>query len=154
MSPGDRQAYQAKQQEEALTTEHGQLHPMMVCPHCQEKGHVRTQPVTRKKGVSGGKATAALLTGGVSLLATGLSRKEQSTEGPAAIAAPHGTFDNAACLEWLWLTRYSKDGKHAKARSAASAWSSQAIRAHTPISVAHAKVAHAHLSARPSVPSQ
>ena len=80
MSPSDRQTYQAKQQAAVLTKEHGQLHPMMLCPHCQEKGNVRTQPVKRKKGVSGGKATAAILTGGVSLLATGLSRKEQSTE--------------------------------------------------------------------------
>lgn len=52
----------------------------MVCPHCQTRGTVRTKPVTQKKGVSGGKATAAVLTGGVSLLATGLSRKEQNTE--------------------------------------------------------------------------
>lgn len=52
----------------------------MVCPHCQSRGTVRTKNVTQKKGVSGGKATAAVLTGGVSLLATGLSRKEQNTE--------------------------------------------------------------------------
>lgn len=36
--------------------------------------------VTRKKGVSGAKATGALMTGGVSLLATGLSRKEGLTQ--------------------------------------------------------------------------
>lgn len=33
-----------------------------------------------KAGVSGGKATAALLTGGFSLLAMGLSRKQRVTE--------------------------------------------------------------------------
>ena len=58
----------------------GPLRPQVVCPHCQEKGHVHHKAVTNKKGVSGGKATAALLTGGVSMLATGLSRKEGATE--------------------------------------------------------------------------
>ena len=52
----------------------------MVCPHCQTKGKVATQQVRLKKGISGGKATGAILTGGVSLLATGLSRKEDATE--------------------------------------------------------------------------
>ena len=36
--------------------------------------------VKRKKGVSGGKATGAVLTGGLSLFATGLSRKEKQQE--------------------------------------------------------------------------
>lgn len=51
----------------------------MVCPHCQSKGTVTTERVKMKKGVSGTKATAAVLTGGVSILATGLSRKEALT---------------------------------------------------------------------------
>ncbi len=55
-------------------TPDGELNRAMVCPHCQTRGSVYTKAVTQKKGVSGGKATAALLTGGVSLLATGLSR--------------------------------------------------------------------------------
>jgi hypothetical protein len=46
------------------------------CPHCGVRGQVTVTPVVRKKGISGGKATAALLTGGTSMLATGLSRKE------------------------------------------------------------------------------
>jgi hypothetical protein len=54
------------------------LNPVMVCPHCQNKG-VLTEKVMRKKGVSGAKATAGLLTGGISLLAVGLSREEQET---------------------------------------------------------------------------
>jgi hypothetical protein len=49
----------------------------LVCPHCQTAGSVTARVVTRKKGVSGGKATGAVLTGGVSMLATGLSRKER-----------------------------------------------------------------------------
>ncbi|MBW2673815.1 MAG: hypothetical protein JRD89_10445 [Deltaproteobacteria bacterium] len=51
----------------------------MACPHCQAQGTVNTRRVKQKKGVSGGKATAAVLTGGVSILATGLSRKEKAT---------------------------------------------------------------------------
>jgi hypothetical protein len=57
-------------------TDYGPLNPVMFCPHCRVTGKIRTKEVTNKKGVSGGKATAALLTGGVSLLAVGLSRKE------------------------------------------------------------------------------
>ena len=52
----------------------------MVCPHCQTKGSVTVKRVRIKGGVSGGKATGALLTGGLSLLATGLSRKQDVTE--------------------------------------------------------------------------
>jgi hypothetical protein len=54
--------------------------PQIVCPHCQVKGNVSTRQVKQKVGVSGAKATGALLTGGLSLLATGLSRKQQVTE--------------------------------------------------------------------------
>ena len=59
---------------------HGTPKPEMVCPHCQVKGQVLSKLVSKKAGISGGKATGALLTGGVSLIATGLSRKEQQTE--------------------------------------------------------------------------
>ena len=52
----------------------------IVCPHCQTAGRVTAMPGKYKKGVSGGKATAAILTGGVSMLATGLSRKETGTK--------------------------------------------------------------------------
>ena len=64
--------------------------PAMICPHCQIRGSVSTRKTTRKKGISGGKATGALLTGGVSLLATGLSRKEKETE--AHCASCHQTW--------------------------------------------------------------
>lgn len=59
---------------------YGLLNAAMICPHCNSSGRIRTMPVVNKKGVSGGKATAALLTGGVSLLAVGLSRKEKGTQ--------------------------------------------------------------------------
>lgn len=52
----------------------------MICPHCQTKGSVITQKTKVKRGISGGKATGALLTGGASLLATGLSRKQKATQ--------------------------------------------------------------------------
>lgn len=52
----------------------------MICPHCGANGSVTTEQVKVKKGVSGAKATAAVLTGGVSVLATGLSRKEELTK--------------------------------------------------------------------------
>jgi hypothetical protein len=59
--------------------EFGPVHPKLLCPHCQKKGTVRTKKTKRKKGVSGAKATGALLTGGLSILVTGLSRKEDET---------------------------------------------------------------------------
>lgn len=58
----------------------GALNSVMICPHCHTRGSVRTNPVKQKAGISGGKATAALLTGGLSLLVVGLSRKENKTE--------------------------------------------------------------------------
>lgn len=52
----------------------------MLCPHCQVRGKVTKTQVKVKKGISGGKATAAILTAGTSLLATGLSRKGYVTQ--------------------------------------------------------------------------
>lgn len=51
----------------------------MICPHCQTEGSVTAEPVKVKRGVSGGKLTGAILTGGISMLGTGLSRKESVT---------------------------------------------------------------------------
>lgn len=79
MSQEERDAYFAKKREAAATLTWGSLNPNMICPHCQTRGRVRTTNVKLKKGISGGKATAAVLTGGVSILATGLSRKEATT---------------------------------------------------------------------------
>jgi hypothetical protein len=52
----------------------------LVCPHCQVKGRVSTKTVNVKKGVSGTKAAGAVVTGGWSVLATGLSRKASVTQ--------------------------------------------------------------------------
>jgi hypothetical protein len=80
MSPEEREKYLAEQQDQQLTLQWGPLNPSMICPHCQEKGKIRTKQVVQKKGISGAKATAAILTGGLSVLATGLSRKEGFTQ--------------------------------------------------------------------------
>ena len=61
-------------------TEPPPAHLQKICPHCHQRGGVRTRRVVRKAGIDGGKATAALLTDGWSLLATGLSREETVTE--------------------------------------------------------------------------
>lgn len=53
--------------------------PGLVCPHCQVAGHVVAHPVRTKDGISGAKATGAILTGGVSMLGTGLSRSSAKT---------------------------------------------------------------------------
>lgn len=52
----------------------------LVCPHCQTRGRVTSRQVKQKKGISGGKLTGAVLTAGISMLGTGLSRKEKVTE--------------------------------------------------------------------------
>jgi hypothetical protein len=58
----------------------GRPNRALFCPHCQATGFVRAKPIVQKQGISGAKATGALLTGGVSMLATGLSRKENKTQ--------------------------------------------------------------------------
>ena len=52
----------------------------IVCPHCQTAGKVTSREVKQKQGLSGGKVTGAVLTGGISMLGTGLSRKAKVTE--------------------------------------------------------------------------
>jgi transcription elongation factor Elf1 len=52
----------------------------MVCPHCQTRGSVTSEQIKAKKGISGGKATAAIMTVGLSVAATGLARKEKVTQ--------------------------------------------------------------------------
>ena len=59
---------------------HGVRNPKLLCPHCGARGLVHTQDVRIKSGLSGGKVMAGLMTGGLSLLATGLSRKNTMTE--------------------------------------------------------------------------
>lgn len=49
----------------------------IVCPHCQVRGEVTATSTVRGQGISGGKATAGLLTGGASLLVAGLSKNQR-----------------------------------------------------------------------------
>ena len=58
----------------------GDLKEKVLCPHCQLSGFVHVQAVARKRGISGGKTIAAILTGGVSMLVTGLARKEDQLQ--------------------------------------------------------------------------
>jgi len=58
---------------------YGAIKPKVSCPHCRTVGNVRVKNSRQKAGVSGGKLTGALFTGGLSILATGLSRKETVT---------------------------------------------------------------------------
>jgi len=80
MSSTERAAYLKKKRNRQASLTWGSLNPALVCPHCQARGKVRTKGLKVKKGISGAKATGAVLTGGVSLLATGLSRKEATTQ--------------------------------------------------------------------------
>ncbi|EKD66970.1 MAG: hypothetical protein ACD_48C00651G0002 [uncultured bacterium] len=63
-----------------MENKYGSINPAMVCPQCQTTGKIRTKHITQKKGVSGGKAVAAIVTLGWSMLAVGLSRKEGTTQ--------------------------------------------------------------------------
>ena len=64
----------------SATAKWGNVNLAIICPQCQTKGHVHTSPTKRKVGISGAKATGAVLTLGWSVLATGLSRKQQVTQ--------------------------------------------------------------------------
>lgn len=54
--------------------------PNIVCSHCHKRGCVITKRLRAKKGVSGGKAVAGLMTCGLSMFAVGLSCKEWVTQ--------------------------------------------------------------------------
>lgn len=74
--PGDEERWQA---EIAMhMSKPGQQ--QIVCPHCGVKGNVQTKRKSVKRGISGGKATGAVLTLGLSTLLTGLSGKVAVTE--------------------------------------------------------------------------
>ena len=66
--------------------------PHMVCPHCGTKGAVRTVLTRQNAGVSGTKATAAILTSGLSLLVAGLSRTIDVTEAGCSQCRNRWTF--------------------------------------------------------------
>lgn len=76
----DRRAKAYTAQLYSETCNHGALNIAMTCPYCSYRGSTRTRKVTEKRGISSGKATAAILSGGSTLLVVGLSRMQQSTE--------------------------------------------------------------------------
>lgn len=73
-----REAEEAKRGYASLLRAEGD--PKIVCPHCHQSGCVTTRKIVEKSGIDGGKATAAVLTGGLSLVATGLSGNQERTE--------------------------------------------------------------------------
>jgi hypothetical protein len=73
---GERRAAQRKSEAENAVALHVERDAKIICPHCEATGLVTTQDTTSKRGISGGKATGAFLTGGYSMLVTGLSRKQ------------------------------------------------------------------------------
>jgi uncharacterized paraquat-inducible protein A len=87
-----KQRERAAKEPARLQRAYGPLNPSLICPHCQAKGMVRTRQEDMKTGISGGKATAAVLTGGFSLLATGLSRTQQVTAARCGECGSAWTF--------------------------------------------------------------
>ena len=91
LTPEEWEAKQRADQEAFAERLYGPLNTAMICPHCQTKGSVRKRSTDRKQGISGVKAAAAFLTGGISLLATGLSRSETMTQA------------HCTCCDCTWL---------------------------------------------------
>ena len=52
----------------------------IICPYCKTSGKVYMATVEKKSGIHGGKATAGIITGGLSLFFTGLSAKQKVNE--------------------------------------------------------------------------
>ena len=64
----------------------------IVCQHCQTKGKVVTEMARVKVGISGGKATAAVLTGGWSLLGPDWRRRKRRPGRIATTVIQAGCF--------------------------------------------------------------
>jgi DNA-directed RNA polymerase subunit RPC12/RpoP len=52
----------------------------IVCPYCGTSGSVTTRDIKVEHVVSGGKTSGAVLTGGISLPAVGLSRRQKGRQ--------------------------------------------------------------------------
>jgi hypothetical protein len=79
MTPIERKGLLELRAERAATVKWGRLNHTIICPQCHTKGAVRVRWEMRKGGVSGGKATAAILKGGTSLLLPGRYRWQEAT---------------------------------------------------------------------------
>jgi len=82
MSPSELKDYKLKLSYGTVIPDlsYGTVIPKLICPHCQVGGQVRLKRSEQKKGISRVKATAAVLTAGISLIATGISGKESCTQ--------------------------------------------------------------------------
>jgi transcription elongation factor Elf1 len=76
----------------SLEANRGPINPKIECPQCHNVGAVAVRSAKQKVGVSGGKATGAVLTGGVSLIATGLSRKQRVSQAHCGNCGSDWTF--------------------------------------------------------------
>lgn len=65
---------------DAILSPDGDNIPSLLCPHCNTKGNVYRKAVKESDGISGGKATGAILTGGTSLWLTGLSKQYEAAK--------------------------------------------------------------------------
>jgi Tfp pilus assembly protein PilX len=99
MSPEELAAFDAQKKAEAASREwdanvqkYGPANTKMICPHCQKTGSVRTKKVQVQQGISGAKATGAVLTGGASILVTGLSHKVGATQAHCDNCGADWTF--------------------------------------------------------------
>ncbi|MEJ2193376.1 MAG: hypothetical protein P8X73_00780 [Ignavibacteriaceae bacterium] len=74
INPRDLNPEKVKQNRNGLSRT---LNYEMICPYCQRKGQVRVKTIIQYKRINVVQATAAILTFGITLLATGFLRKEQ-----------------------------------------------------------------------------
>ena len=79
MSPTECAKEDAAKAFRTVERDFGSINPMMVCPHCQTKGKIHAKQIEKKHGISGTKAGAAVVTGGLSILVAGLSNKDKVT---------------------------------------------------------------------------
>mgnify|MGYP006292580005 CR=1 FL=1 len=118
MTPEERPAYREEKNREAKekirednVTLHGYIYPQVIGPHCNTSGHVHAKKIRQKKGISGAKATGALLTGGASILATELSRKETNTEAYCSKCGQTWHYLNHFLTKQMHLTGASRRPK-------------------------------------------
>ena len=58
----------------------GPLAKGTACPHCRSTGKVRLRSIAQKTAAGGGNAPAAMLAGGVSMLAAAPAREAKNTQ--------------------------------------------------------------------------
>lgn len=59
---------------------YGNQNSQMICPHCQQKGWIRTKTDITSSSSDGKKVAGALITGGLSLLVTGAPENKSRTQ--------------------------------------------------------------------------